>query len=216
MISVRLKTIAEFINSSDKVADIGCDHAYLAIYLVKNKLCRSVVASDIHPKALDVAKKNIQKEHLEEKINTILSDGLENLCQKHLNTLVLSGMGTNTILHILEKVDSDYIKKIIIQSNHGLYILRKTMPKLGYYLQEENVIYEKNHYYTIGVYTRKKRRLKKRELLFGLYEKQNKEYYAVLYNDLQKLNNKMQRCHVKEKGIFLWKMHLLKRFIRKK
>lgn len=213
MISLRLKTIADFIDTSDKVVDIGCDHAYLAIYLIKNQLCQSVIASDIHINALENAKKNIQKEHLEEKIPTVLSDGLENLCQKDLNTLVLSGIGTYTVFHILEKVESNFIEKVIIQSNHDLYTLRKKMPKFGYYLQDEKVVYEKKHYYTVGIYTREKRKLKKKERLFGLYAEQNKEYYQVLYNDLQKLNEKLQRKHVKEKVILLWKMFLLKKYL---
>ena len=37
-ISNRLKSIAGLITEKDVIADIGCDHAYLDIYLVKNKI----------------------------------------------------------------------------------------------------------------------------------------------------------------------------------
>lgn len=213
MNSLRLKTIASFIEKNDRVADIGCDHAYLAIYLVKEHLCESVLASDIHVNALNNAKKNIQKEHLDKEISTVLSDGLENVNQKGLNTLVLSGMGTTTILHVVEKVEKDYIKKIIIQSNHDLYTLRKILPKFGYYLKEEKIIYEKKHYYTIGVYMQERRKLTKRELLFGLYNEQNKAYYSYLYKELIKINNRLSIKYLKEKIVLVSKIHLLKRYL---
>ena len=56
MINKKLKAIASFINKHDTVIDIGCDHAYLAIYLKENKLCKNVYASDINQNALNIAK----------------------------------------------------------------------------------------------------------------------------------------------------------------
>ena len=61
MISLKLKAIAFFIDKNDRVVDVGCDHAYLDIYLVKNGLCKNIIASDINENALNIAKNNIQK-----------------------------------------------------------------------------------------------------------------------------------------------------------
>ena len=77
MINKKLKAIASFINTQDTVVDIGCDHAYLAIYLKENKLCKNVYASDINENALNIAKTNIQEHNLD--IETILSDGFKNI-----------------------------------------------------------------------------------------------------------------------------------------
>lgn len=213
MTPLRIKTIASFIEKEDKVADIGCDHAYLSILLIKNHLCQSVIASDIHENALNTAIKNIEKEHLEKEIPTILSDGLEHIDQKKIDTIVLAGMGTSTILQILEKVEKKQIKKLILQSNNDLYQLRKKVKKMGYSLQEEKVIYEKGHYYTIGMYTKKKRRLKKFELYFGLYDRKNKDYYTYLQKEYHKINAKITYKHFKEKLCLLYKLHLLKKYL---
>ena len=40
MLNQKLKVIANLINPQDKVIDIGCDHAYLAIYLKENNFYR--------------------------------------------------------------------------------------------------------------------------------------------------------------------------------
>lgn len=213
MTPLRIKTITSFIEKEDRVVDIGCDHAYLAIDLVKSKKCQRVVASDIHEKALNSAIKNIEKEHLEKEIPTILSDGLENIDQKEIDTIVIAGMGTSTILHILKKVEKDKIKKMVLQSNNDLYHLRKQTKKMGYYLQEEKVIYEKGHYYNIGKYTKEKRRLKKFELYFGLYDKKNMDYYRSLQKEYQKINTKITYKHFKKKINLFYKLHLLKKYL---
>ncbi len=213
MCSLRLKTIASFVEKKDKVADIGCDHAFLSIYLIKNKLCKCVIATDIHQNALENAKKNIQKEHLTKKIPTVLSDGLKNIVDEDIDTLVISGMGTSTILHILEDVDSKKIKKLILQSNNDLYLLRTSLEKKGYYLCKEKVIYEKGHYYVVEIFTQNCSILTKREKYFGLYDVSNKEYYNYLNKKLHFVYKKIHFRHIKAKFGVLFKILLLKKYL---
>ena len=213
MNSIRLKTIASFIEKEDKVVDVGCDHAYLAIYLMKQELCQNVIATDINQNALKIAENHIKKEGLEEKIPTILSDGLKNVDQNVINTVVISGMGTATILHILENVLKERIKKIIIQSNNDLSRLQKKKKKKGYYLQQEKVVFEKGHYYVIGIYTTEKNKMKKRELYFGIFSKENIFYYEYLWKEYQNINKKISYKHIKKKIKVLYQMHLLKKYV---
>ncbi|HAB65802.1 MAG TPA: SAM-dependent methyltransferase, partial [Firmicutes bacterium] len=116
-ISKRLLAITSFIEKKDKAADIGCDHGLLSIYLKENNLIKNIIASDINQNALNNAIKNIEAKKL--KIKTILSDGIKNINTDNLNTLIISGMGTSTILHILTiPTKLKNINKIIIQSNN--------------------------------------------------------------------------------------------------
>ena len=151
-ISKRLLTIAEMVDENDKVIDIGCDHALLDIYLTNHGI--KCTASDINENALNIAKQNIEKHNLKDKIETVLSDGLEKIDVKNNHILIISGMGANTIDHILSNNKVDLINKIIIQSNNDLYYLRKMMIKKGFYLFDEKVIYEKNKYYVIIYFKR--------------------------------------------------------------
>lgn len=213
MNKLRLKTIASFIEQEDRVADIGCDHAYLSIYLVQNKMCQSVIASDINSNALENAIQNIKKEKLEKQIPVVLSNGLENISQNEVDTLVLSGMGTSTILRILKKVHKDKIKKIIVQSNNDLYELRKKMKEYGYFLQQEDIVYEGKHYYCIGKYEQKPKALKKVELYFGLYQEKNKDYYEFLQKELYTIYGRVNWKHPRKKLHLLYKLHLLKKYL---
>ena len=187
MQSKRIKAILSLLDACDNIIDIGCDHAYVAI-LMAHKGSKKILATDIHKGALEIAKDNIKKEGLENIIQTKLTDGLVGIDTKEYNTLVIAGMGATTIISILslkEKLKS--IKKIIIQSNNDLDILRKYMVSINYKINKEIVVYEKGHYYTIIQYEKGKETLKPYEYLYGKYNKDNKEYYEYLSLKLDEL-----------------------------
>ena len=187
-ISKRLLTIADFISQEDELVDVGCDHGLLSIYLIENKLCKRVIASDINQNALNNAIDNIKKRKLN--IETILSDGITNIDLTNINTLVISGMGTSTILHILE--DNNKIKninKIIIQSNNEHEVLRKEMNKKNYYLKEETIINEHNKWYITMLYIKSNKKNTKEEIEYGYLN--NKEYKKYLLNKYEEINKKI-------------------------
>ena len=88
------------VDKGNNIYDIGCDHALLDIYLAINN-DNHCTASDINQNALNNAIKNIEKYHLSDKIDTVISDGLKNITLKEDSTIILSGMGSRTIIDIL-------------------------------------------------------------------------------------------------------------------
>ena len=92
MLNKKLIAIASLIEPEDIVIDIGCDHAYLAIYLKKEKLCKDVYASDISENVIKIAKENIKKRNTN--IEVYLSDGFKGINNNKINTVIISGMGT--------------------------------------------------------------------------------------------------------------------------
>lgn len=215
MISLKLKAIAFFIDKDDRVVDIGCDHAYLDIYLVQNKLCKNVIASDINPNALNNAINNINKIGFNKKIKCILSDGLNAIDTNSINTVVIAGMGTKTIKHILSNKEKlKNIEKLIISSNNDHHIFRKYMQKNNYKLLDEKVIYEKKHYYIISKYIVGKQKLSKKELMFGIYKKENLKYYKYLLNENKLLLNKIPFSKIKVKQKLRKENRLLKKLIK--
>ena len=179
-LSLRLKSIANFVDSSDVVADIGCDHAYLDIYLVISNIVPKTLACDINKNALDMGINNIKKYGLEDKIATKLCDGITGI-SKDINTLIISGMGTSTIIKILSNDNVKNINKVIIQSNNDYYELRKYMVNNGFYISYEESIYDKDKYYINMVFLRGNKNYSSKELRFGTM-KFNKDYYEYLVN----------------------------------
>ena len=102
-ISNRLKTVASFVLDDEKtksLIDVGCDHALLDIFLLQNNDKLKVIASDINKGPLDKAKENIIKYSFLDKIELRLSDGISSL-DSSVDTIVISGMGKESILDIL-------------------------------------------------------------------------------------------------------------------
>ncbi len=192
--NLKLKTIANLINKEDIVLDTCCDHAYLAIYLKKNNLCQNVYASDISKNALNNALANIQKNKVN--IKTFLSDGFKNINEPTINTVIIAGVGTNTILDIINNTPKN-IQKFIISSNNNYYDLRKKMFKKGFYIQKELIIKENNKYYPIMLFTKNKTKETKNTLKFG--KSNNKEYYNYLLNKELLILNKIPKNHLIQK-----------------
>lgn len=160
--SKRINRIFSYISSEDFVADIGCDQALLSQLLAKNKIYS--IASDIKENIILSAQKRINKE-LTNYISFVVGDGIENISDD-VDTLVLSGMGTYTILKILGKSKKQY-KKIITISNNNHDILREKMLKLNYKVDKEEIIFEKNKFYNLIVFVPGIINYSKEELLLG-------------------------------------------------
>lgn len=102
IISKRLQAAADMLKHSKSVADIGTDHALLPIYLVREGIAEKVIACDIASGPLDVAKSNVTRFGLGEKIELRLANGLEGLSPNECNQITILGMGGETIADIIE------------------------------------------------------------------------------------------------------------------
>ena len=174
MKSLRLLAIASLIDNGSSVLDVGTDHAYLPIFLSQNKKCKSIIASDVSSNALKIAKDNLKKYHIDD-VKLILSNGLDSINEDY-DTIVLAGMGTSTIIKILE--NKKLPNTLIISSNNDLYKLRKFMNKIKYKIKEEIVILEKNKYYDIIKYQKGNEKLSYFKKMYG--KSNDKKYYKYL------------------------------------
>lgn len=168
-LSVRLEAVANYVDDNSKVIDIGCDHGFLSIFLAKKYDNIKIIASDINENALNNAISNINKIHLQNKIETRLGNGLDVVTADEIDTIVISGMGSNTIVGMLKYARNKltYVKDIIIQSNTDLYFLRKNITSLGYYIEDEILVEDKNIIYTVIKFNKGKRRYNYKELYLG-------------------------------------------------
>lgn len=130
---------------TSRVIDVGADHALLDIYLAKKYLKTSFLAIDISSEALKNASKNVLEAHLESRIDILVNDGLENIVLDKNDFIVLSGLGTNTIIKIIEKRKHE-IYNVLIQSNRDLEILRRKMAEFGFKIIDEKVVFDNNYY----------------------------------------------------------------------
>lgn len=222
-LSARLKSIAEYIDDNSNMVDIGCDHGLLDIYLLHNKKNIKIIASDVNENALNNAKNNIKKYKLEDKIKTVLSNGLDNIDTTNIDTIVISGMGAHTVVGILynnlKKLKN--IKKIVVQSNNDLDFLRYKVTKIGYYITKERLVRDANHIYTIVEFKKGYRLYSRKELFFGpiLLRENNslfKEKCGIDLNKLEKFYPLIPKNHYHYRLKTFWKIRSYKKVLCKK
>ena len=149
-ISDRLLACAGFIAPGDRVADVGCDHGYLSIYLLLNGIAKSCIASDINEGPLLSAVRNAEKYGVRERISFHLSDGVRNI-PRDFDTLVCAGMGGDTMISILEAApwlkSSQY--RLILQCQSKTPLLRHYLTQNGWRIAEETVLRDGRFLYTV-------------------------------------------------------------------
>ena len=146
----RLLKIANHIQEGMIVADIGTDHAFLPVYLMKNKMAKKAYACDVVKGPLEAAKKSIQEANLQQQIDIILSDGFENV-PLDANVAVIAGMGYHTAVKILEdaKERLPHFEQIFIEINKDVQRLRQYISDHNYTIRNEYVVEERGFFYII-------------------------------------------------------------------
>lgn len=216
MLSLRLSSLTKFVNYNDKIIDIGCDHALLDIFLVKSDLVKSIIASDINVQALNSGIKNIENEGLSDKISARLGDGLNVLTDKdNIDTVIISGMGTNTIIGILNNDHLKDINKLIIQSNNDHTILRKYVTKLGFYIKSEEYFQDNKKNYINIVFVRGNKKYSKIDLTYGPILKHNKPYLEFEINNIEKIEELVPKNKILLHFQLKKEKRVLKKLLRK-
>lgn len=216
MLSLRLSSLTKFVNYNDKIIDIGCDHALLDIFLVKNDLVKSIIASDINVQALNSGIKNIENEGLSDKISARLGDGLNVLTDKdNIDTVIISGMGTNTIMGILNNDHLKNINKLIIQSNNDHTMLRKYVTKLGFFIKNEEYFQDNKKNYINIVFVRGNKKYSRIDLTYGPILKHNKPYLEFEINNIEKIEELVPKNKILLHFQLKKEKRVLKKLLRK-
>lgn len=150
-LSIRLKTVAQAVTPGNRVADVGTDHGYVPIYLVKNNLSPGGIALDVNKGPLEKAKEHIREEKLGSKIATRLGNGLVPIEPEETDTVVIAGMGGNLICKIL-KAKPEFLtsgKEFILQPQSEWFKVRKLLREYQYGIEKEWFLKEDGKYYVI-------------------------------------------------------------------
>lgn len=186
-INDRLKKIGDLVDTNSLCLDIGCDHALLDIYLVKEKNQVKAIASDIAEGPLEKAKENIKKYQVEDKVEIRLGDGLTTYTDE-VDTAIASGIGGRTIIGIFKnnlKITKK-LKQIIISPNNYQMDVRKFFTSIGFYIEDEELVKDGKYIYQIIKFKKGRKHYSKKELFFGpiLLTKKNKLFKDYFSREL--------------------------------
>lgn len=211
--NLRLNTLADMVDPGARIADIGTDHAYLPILLVKNGKIDYAIASDIGAGPLENAKNDIAEAGLENKIDARLGAGLITVKKEdNIDTVVIAGMGGKLMSDILNDAWLKGFKfdTVVLEPNVGELGVRSWLMIHGYEIVEEHLIAEAGHTYELikAKYIKKILPLTEKQLFFGPFILKEKNpvfkqkwsgqlaYHEKLLTNLKKAKKKdIERIH---------------------
>ncbi|MCR5734059.1 MAG: class I SAM-dependent methyltransferase [Lachnospiraceae bacterium] len=150
-LSERLKAVASMVTPDNGVADVGCDHGYLAIYLVEQGIAPFVYATDIGKGPIDHALVNITESGYGSRIKTVLSDGLKGLTPGSCETVVMAGMGGPLMMDIMKDSPEvlEKVSELVLQPQSEIAMVRHFLQDTGYRIISENMVWEDEKFYPV-------------------------------------------------------------------
>lgn len=149
-LSERLQAIVDYVKPDQRVADIGCDHAYVSIELARSKNC-AVYAMDINAGPLAIAEENIREAGLSEQVVIRQSDGLDELAKGEADAIVIAGMGGHLIVDILKK-GQDKLRpgmQLVISPHSDLRLVRYELRKMNCFIESECCLNDGGKWYFV-------------------------------------------------------------------
>lgn len=157
VLSKRLQAVASMVTTGNRVCDVGCDHGFVPIYLIKQDISPKVLAMDVKEGPLKRAKEHVRDYRLEQYIETRLSDGLSSYQSGEADSLICAGMGGKLMMRILEadRTKTDSFRELILQPQSEQEQFRRFLRMQGYLIIAENMIEEDEKFYPIMKAVRK-------------------------------------------------------------
>ncbi len=117
-LSKRIYAIADQVNKGETAADIGTDHGYVPMLLMKNDISPAVIMSDISEGSLAKAIETFTMCGIEVTDSSFrVGDGLQTIGPGETDVVIIAGLGGFTIIDILESdpVKSHSYSRLILQ-----------------------------------------------------------------------------------------------------
>lgn len=141
--------LANMVTPGSRVADVGCDHGFLSVYLVQKGICPRVIAMDVRSGPLSAAREHIGASGLGAYIETRLSDGLRELNSGEADTVICAGMGGRLMARILEESleKAKGMRELILQPQSQIKEFRQFLRGAGFQITDEDMVREEENYY---------------------------------------------------------------------
>ncbi|NMY49742.1 tRNA (adenine(22)-N(1))-methyltransferase TrmK [Pseudomonas sp. WS 5011] len=153
-LSMRLERVAAHVPAGARLADIGSDHAYLPVALMRRGVIEAAVAGEVAVTPFHAAERSVRESDLSPRISVRLADGLAAIeAGDAITAISICGMGGERIRDILDsgKARLRGQERLILQPNGGEQPLRQWLMDNGYRILSEEVLRENRFAYEIIV-----------------------------------------------------------------
>ena len=150
-LSQRMRAVADMVRPGSRVCDIGCDHAFVSIYLVANGIADRVIASDVRTGPCAIARDNIARWNMSDRIDLRLGDGLSTIHEGEAESVIIAGMGGMLITDILENGKNVVrtTRQLVLQPQSEIEHVRRYIHSHGWVIQRECMLKDAGKYYVV-------------------------------------------------------------------
>ena len=147
----RLRQIADMIPNGARIVDVGTDHGYVPTWLLQQGIISTAIATDIHDEPLQHAWMTAVSCCLAEQISFRLCDGLDDVDPDEVDTVIIAGMGGETIIDILSRAEDFFTDRhrLLLQPMSKQAELRLYLAKVGWHFDEERLVRDRGELYTL-------------------------------------------------------------------
>ena len=192
--SKRLDKIASYVKSGKGIVDVGTDHGYIPLMLLARGYEGNVIATDINESPLSKARACLYNEGYEDRAELILCDGLDGCDPEKIDTIIVAGMGGDTITGILDRAEwcSEKNVSLILQPVTKPEILRYWLTNNEFSIHSDDYVKENGTVYQI-IYAKpgKQKQYSDAELFVGSFEALKKSEYCeeILAQHIKRFSN---------------------------
>lgn len=192
LLSRRLQAVAAYVPNGSHLLDVGSDHAYLPIALIKTGVITFAIAGEVVQGPFDSAVKNVAEHGLSHQIQVRLANGLSAFdVSDGVTAITICGMGGRLIADILEagKDKLAQVERLILQPNNREDDLRRWLSANEFLIVAETIMTENGKYYEIIVAEHGHQALSEEDLRFGCYLRREKSmvFQAKWQGEIEKL-----------------------------
>ncbi len=198
--------VAAMVDKCETLADIGTDHGYIPIYLIKNNITKRAIAADISKGSCDKARRNVMLYNMDNRIDVRCGNGLEVIGENEsVDCIIIAGTGGLLAIDIL-KTNKNAVQRasqLILQPQRDIDKVRRYIHSEGFKIENEDMIKEKGKYYTVIKAVKGKESYNELENFFGriLIEKKSpalKEFAAEEYKKTENVLRTMEYNNKRE------------------
>ena len=137
----RLAAVAALVPRGARAADVGTDHAYLAIALLNEQDVETVIATDKNEGPCAAARRTISASGFTNRVQVRLGDGLAPLSPGEVDTVCIAGMGGGLIASILAEGAAVLAEasRLVLQPMNDAAALRQWLYDNGWHIVEESL-----------------------------------------------------------------------------
>ena len=150
-LSARLQLLADWVRPGARIADVGTDHTFLPVWLVLQGRVSAAIASDLREGPLARGAETAREYGVANLVETRLCGGLDAIRPEEVDTVIIAGMGGETIVHILEKAPwtADGRHTLLLQPMSKVEMLREFLADNGYEIVREQLVRDRGTVYPL-------------------------------------------------------------------